>query len=136
MFVCCVLSSENTPEGRRVTKLDQILLNGNNIAMMVPGGEYPYSSHTSHTTCSRSVFHTSSCTHDMYTEPKDNSWPCHAMHCATGHFLSISLRWPIKMYKRPKWMADKLRNLIIFLLLYTCTYMYAYRMCVTTSCFL
>lgn len=34
--------SENTPEGRRVTKLDQILLNGNNIAMLVPGSEYPF----------------------------------------------------------------------------------------------
>ncbi|XP_060053070.1 U6 snRNA-associated Sm-like protein LSm5 [Erinaceus europaeus] len=28
---------EITPEGRRVTKLDQILLNGNNITMLVPG---------------------------------------------------------------------------------------------------
>jgi U6 snRNA-associated Sm-like protein LSm5 len=32
---------ENTPEGRRITKLDQILLNGNNITMLVPGGEGP-----------------------------------------------------------------------------------------------
>ena len=31
-----------TPEGRRITKLDEILLNGNNIAMLIPGGEYPY----------------------------------------------------------------------------------------------
>ncbi|NXU86260.1 LSM5 protein, partial [Xiphorhynchus elegans] len=30
-----------TPEGRRITKLDQILLNGNNITMLVPGGEGP-----------------------------------------------------------------------------------------------
>ncbi len=30
--------SEMTPEGKRVTKLDQILLNGNNIALLVPGG--------------------------------------------------------------------------------------------------
>ena len=30
--------SEMTPEGRRETKLDQILLNGNNIALLVPGG--------------------------------------------------------------------------------------------------
>ena len=30
-----------TPEGRRVTKLEEILLNGNNIAMLIPGGEYP-----------------------------------------------------------------------------------------------
>ncbi len=34
-----VTEFENTPEGRRVTKLDQILLNGNNITMLVPGGE-------------------------------------------------------------------------------------------------
>lgn len=27
--------------GRRVTKLDQILLNGNNITMLVPGGDIP-----------------------------------------------------------------------------------------------
>ncbi|KAK9282517.1 hypothetical protein L1049_005437 [Liquidambar formosana] len=30
--------SEITSEGRRITKLDQILLNGNNIAILVPGG--------------------------------------------------------------------------------------------------
>uniref|UniRef100_A0A8B9K3D6 LSM5 homolog, U6 small nuclear RNA and mRNA degradation associated n=1 Tax=Astyanax mexicanus TaxID=7994 RepID=A0A8B9K3D6_ASTMX len=30
-----------TPEGRRITKLDQILLNGNNITMLIPGGEGP-----------------------------------------------------------------------------------------------
>ncbi|KAJ0053983.1 hypothetical protein Pint_01586 [Pistacia integerrima] len=29
---------EITSEGRRITKLDQILLNGNNIAILVPGG--------------------------------------------------------------------------------------------------
>lgn len=28
-----VTEVENTPEGRRITKLDQILLNGNNITM-------------------------------------------------------------------------------------------------------
>ncbi|KAH9376984.1 hypothetical protein HPB48_021542 [Haemaphysalis longicornis] len=33
--------NESTPEGRRITKLDQILLNGNNITMMVPGGDMP-----------------------------------------------------------------------------------------------
>lgn len=33
--------SEDTPEGRRITKLDQILLNGNNITMLVPGSEGP-----------------------------------------------------------------------------------------------
>uniref|UniRef100_A0A8C6RY46 U6 snRNA-associated Sm-like protein LSm5 n=1 Tax=Nannospalax galili TaxID=1026970 RepID=A0A8C6RY46_NANGA len=32
---------EITLEGRRITKLDQILLNGNNITMQVPGGEGP-----------------------------------------------------------------------------------------------
>ncbi|KAF8062762.1 LSM5 [Scenedesmus sp. PABB004] len=30
---------EATPEGTRVTQLDQILLNGNNIAVLVPGGK-------------------------------------------------------------------------------------------------
>jgi U6 snRNA-associated Sm-like protein LSm5 len=33
-----VTEYEITAEGRRVTKLDQILLNGNNIAILVPGG--------------------------------------------------------------------------------------------------
>ena len=33
--------SEMTADGRRAVKLDQILLNGNNIAMLVPGGEGP-----------------------------------------------------------------------------------------------
>ena len=36
-----VTEYESTSEGRRVTKLDQILLNGNNITMLVPGGEGP-----------------------------------------------------------------------------------------------
>ncbi|XP_048215839.1 U6 snRNA-associated Sm-like protein LSm5 [Perognathus longimembris pacificus] len=36
-----VTEFESTPEGRRITKLDQILLNGNNITMLVPGGEGP-----------------------------------------------------------------------------------------------
>ena len=36
LFALC---SEITSEGKRVTKLDQILLNGNNVAMMVPGGD-------------------------------------------------------------------------------------------------
>jgi hypothetical protein len=30
-----VTEYESTPEGRRITKLDQILLNGNNITMVV-----------------------------------------------------------------------------------------------------
>lgn len=30
-----VTESEATPEGRRVTKLDQILLNGSNITMVI-----------------------------------------------------------------------------------------------------
>ncbi|CAA2968467.1 Sm-like protein LSM5 [Actinidia chinensis var. chinensis] len=33
-----VTEYEITSEGRRITKLDQILLNGNNIAILVPGG--------------------------------------------------------------------------------------------------
>ncbi|OQV16631.1 putative U6 snRNA-associated Sm-like protein LSm5 [Hypsibius exemplaris] len=32
---------ETTSEGRRVTKLERILLNGSNIVMLVPGGEGP-----------------------------------------------------------------------------------------------
>ncbi|KAL0642724.1 hypothetical protein Bca4012_041014 [Brassica carinata] len=32
------VTDEITAEGSRVTKLDQILLNGNNIAILVPGG--------------------------------------------------------------------------------------------------
>ena len=36
-----VTEYESTSEGRRVTRLDQILLNGNNITMLVPGGEGP-----------------------------------------------------------------------------------------------
>ena len=37
-FIVSLFStSENTPEGRRVTKLDEILLNGNNIAMVSTG---------------------------------------------------------------------------------------------------
>ncbi|KAM9244122.1 U6 snRNA-associated Sm-like protein LSm5 [Dugong dugon] len=36
-----VTEFEITPEGRRITKLDQILLNGNNKTMLVPGGEGP-----------------------------------------------------------------------------------------------
>ena len=36
---CCVLS-EILPDGKKTTKLDQILLNGNNVALLVPGSEY------------------------------------------------------------------------------------------------
>ncbi|XP_072034758.1 U6 snRNA-associated Sm-like protein LSm5 [Amphiura filiformis] len=36
-----VVEFETTAEGRRVTKLDQILLNGNNITMLIPGSEGP-----------------------------------------------------------------------------------------------
>uniref|UniRef100_A0A452UV85 LSM domain-containing protein n=2 Tax=Ursus TaxID=9639 RepID=A0A452UV85_URSMA len=32
-----VTKFEITPEGRRITKLDKILLNGNNVTMLVPG---------------------------------------------------------------------------------------------------
>ncbi|XP_017842700.1 U6 snRNA-associated Sm-like protein LSm5 [Drosophila busckii] len=39
MLLDDVTEYENTPDGRRITKLDQILLNGNNITMLVPGGE-------------------------------------------------------------------------------------------------
>ncbi len=41
VFVNMVLQDvteyENTPEGKRVTNMEQILLNGNNIAVLVPG---------------------------------------------------------------------------------------------------
>lgn len=36
-----VTEFEMTPEGKKTTKLEQILLNGNNICMLVPGGEGP-----------------------------------------------------------------------------------------------
>ncbi|KAF6201473.1 hypothetical protein GE061_003864 [Apolygus lucorum] len=36
-----VTEYEITPEGRKITKLDKILLNGNNITMLVPGGDMP-----------------------------------------------------------------------------------------------
>lgn len=36
-----VVEYETTGEGKRVTKLDTILLNGNHITMLVPGGEGP-----------------------------------------------------------------------------------------------
>ncbi|XP_023246785.1 U6 snRNA-associated Sm-like protein LSm5 isoform X2 [Copidosoma floridanum] len=41
MLLDDVTECEATPEGRRITKLEQILLNGNNITMLVPGGEMP-----------------------------------------------------------------------------------------------
>ena len=36
-----VTEFEFLPEGKKITKLEQILLNGNNIALLVPGGEGP-----------------------------------------------------------------------------------------------
>mmetsp|Transcript_17868 Transcript_17868/g.44298 ORF Transcript_17868/g.44298 Transcript_17868/m.44298 type:complete len:93 (-) Transcript_17868:939-1217(-) len=36
-----VTEFEMTPEGRKTNKLDQILLNGNNVCMLIPGGEGP-----------------------------------------------------------------------------------------------
>eukprot|EP01134_Creolimax_fragrantissima_P007319 CFRG7319T1 len=36
-----VTEYELTAEGRKTTKLDQILLNGNHVTMLVPGGEGP-----------------------------------------------------------------------------------------------
>lgn len=35
-----VIEYEILPEGKRVTRLDSILLNNTNIAMLVPGGAY------------------------------------------------------------------------------------------------
>jgi U6 snRNA-associated Sm-like protein LSm5 len=34
-----VTEIENTPDGKRITKLEQILLNSNSIAILVPGGQ-------------------------------------------------------------------------------------------------
>ncbi|VDP07155.1 unnamed protein product [Soboliphyme baturini] len=36
-----VVEYETTAEGKQITKLDQILLNGNHITMLIPGGEGP-----------------------------------------------------------------------------------------------
>lgn len=36
-----VTEYETTVDGRKITRLEQILLNGNNITMLVPGGEGP-----------------------------------------------------------------------------------------------
>ena len=36
-----VTEYEATSDGKKITKLEQILLNGNNITMLVPGGEGP-----------------------------------------------------------------------------------------------
>jgi len=36
-----VIEYEITADGTKTTKLDQILLNGNNICLLVPGGEGP-----------------------------------------------------------------------------------------------
>ncbi|KAI8810872.1 hypothetical protein BJ742DRAFT_769704 [Cladochytrium replicatum] len=36
-----VTEYEYTSEGRHETKLDQLLLNGNNVCMLIPGGEGP-----------------------------------------------------------------------------------------------
>ncbi|XP_034859569.1 U6 snRNA-associated Sm-like protein LSm5 [Mirounga angustirostris] len=44
-FVSVVLEDvtefEITPERRRIPELDQILLSGNNVTVLVPGGEGP-----------------------------------------------------------------------------------------------
>ncbi|CAO3625672.1 unnamed protein product [Cunninghamella blakesleeana] len=36
-----VIEYENTPDGYKTHKLDQILLNGNNICALIPGGVGP-----------------------------------------------------------------------------------------------
>ncbi|VDP96480.1 unnamed protein product [Trichobilharzia regenti] len=41
MVLVDVTEFEFTSQGKRITKLSHILLNGSNIAMMVPGGEGP-----------------------------------------------------------------------------------------------
>ena len=44
VFVNMVLQDvteyETTPQGKRVTNMEQILLNGNNIAVLVPGAKF------------------------------------------------------------------------------------------------
>ncbi|KAH8364759.1 hypothetical protein KR084_011186 [Drosophila pseudotakahashii] len=42
MLLDDVTEYENTPDGRRITKLDQILLNGNNITMVCAPLSYNY----------------------------------------------------------------------------------------------
>lgn len=42
MLLDDVTEYENTPDGRRITKLDQILLNGNNITMVGARRKTPY----------------------------------------------------------------------------------------------
>jgi len=37
-----VTEYEITSEGKRITRLDSILLNGNNVALLVPGGDPNY----------------------------------------------------------------------------------------------
>eukprot|EP00695_Tsukubamonas_globosa_P001520 TRINITY_DN2554_c0_g1_i1.p2 TRINITY_DN2554_c0_g1~~TRINITY_DN2554_c0_g1_i1.p2 ORF type:complete len:97 (+),score=4.64 TRINITY_DN2554_c0_g1_i1:95-385(+) len=41
MLLDDVTEYEFTPEGKKLTKLDSILLNGTNICMLVPGSEGP-----------------------------------------------------------------------------------------------
>ncbi|CAO1621069.1 unnamed protein product [Parajaminaea phylloscopi] len=41
MVLADVTEYETTPQGRKVTKLKQTLLNGNHIALLIPGGEGP-----------------------------------------------------------------------------------------------
>lgn len=41
MVLIDVTEFEFTAQGKRITKLSHLLLNGSNIAMMVPGGEGP-----------------------------------------------------------------------------------------------
>ncbi|ORY43216.1 like-Sm ribonucleo protein [Neocallimastix californiae] len=36
-----VTEYEDTPQGRKITQQEQILLNGNNICMLIPGGVGP-----------------------------------------------------------------------------------------------
>ena len=38
LFVDDVKEYEITPEGTKITSLEQILLNGKNVCMMIPGG--------------------------------------------------------------------------------------------------
>ena len=51
-----VTEFETTPDGKKITKLEQILLNGNNITMLVPGGDGPEENWTASLTTT-SLYH-------------------------------------------------------------------------------
>lgn len=52
MLLDDVTEYENTPDGRRITKLDQILLNGNNITMVSTRNTVLYNNLLTFSNCS------------------------------------------------------------------------------------